>query len=146
MEGWSRYYDHGADMPSNLAMMRHVTSNCAGRCLQRVVDTVLNHVPRDSWPNWAVSVGVICGWVVPPEGWAQHVKLQTQGQLTYLDDKYGCNGHCLQSVVDTILNNVLRNNLPNLPSGAGRMGVRCIERHEHVTDDAMNMFYCISDQ
>ena len=61
MEGWSRYYDHGADMPSNLAMMRHVTSNCAGRCLQRVVDTVLNHVPRDSWPNWAVSVGVMGG-------------------------------------------------------------------------------------
>ena len=107
MEGWSRYYDHGADMPSNLAMMRHVTSNCAGRCLQRVVDSVLNHVPRDSWPNWAVSVGVVGGWVVPPEGWGHHAKPQTQGQLTCLDDRCGCNGHCRQRAVDTI-----RSNLP----------------------------------
>ena len=56
MESWSQYYEYGADMPSNLAMMRHVTSNCAGRCLQRVVDTVLNSVPRDTWPNWEVSI------------------------------------------------------------------------------------------
>ncbi len=54
-EGWSRYFQNGVQAPTNQALVRHVTSSCAGRCLHLTIEGVLKQVPRDNWPNWAVS-------------------------------------------------------------------------------------------
>ena len=51
---WTEYYNSGADMPSNLALLRGVGPHCAGQCMQEIVDTVITNTPDDAWNNWVV--------------------------------------------------------------------------------------------
>ncbi len=50
-----KYYESGADMPFNFALL-FMNASCGGACVTKMVTDWMYRMPEDQWPNWVVRV------------------------------------------------------------------------------------------